>query len=117
MMASMAPGFPHPAAVQQHPGVPPGHPMAPGMQHNPSQPGAPTPGIPQHMAPHMAVSGPGGVQVNPAALMAAGIPPGGPNAHALQHLNPAQQMFQQQQAAMAAGQQFARMLCTDPFIS
>ena len=98
--------------MQQHPGVPPGHPMAPGMQHNPSQPGAPAGGMPQHMA-HMAVSGPG-VQVNPAALMAAGMPQGGPNAHALQHLNPAQQMFQQQQAAIA-NQQFARACGPTPF--
>ncbi|KAG4222973.1 hypothetical protein PC116_g28554 [Phytophthora cactorum] len=85
--------------MQQHPGAHPGHPMgAPGMAHNPSQPGA-QPGIPPQMAAHMAVSGPGG-QVNPAAMMG-GIPPGaaGPNAHALQHLNPQQQqqMFQQQQ--------------------
>jgi hypothetical protein len=42
------------------------------------------------------VSAPG-AQVNPALM--GGMPPGAnPNAHALQHLNPAQQqMFQQQQ--------------------
>ncbi len=91
MMASMAPGF-HPS-MQQHPGVHPGHPMAaPGMAHNPSQPGA-QPGMPPQMAAHMAASGPGG-QVNPVAMMG-GMPQGaGPNAHALQHLNP--QMFAQQ---------------------
>jgi len=81
--------------MQQHPG----HPMAQGMAHNPSQPGA-QPGMPQHLAHMGGVSGPGG-QVNAAALMG-GMPAGvgGPNAHALQHLNP--QMFQQQQQ-----QQFA----------
>ncbi|RYP51091.1 hypothetical protein DL768_003497 [Monosporascus sp. mg162] len=94
MMQAMPGGF-HPGAMQQHPGVPPGHPMAPGMAHNPSQPGA-QPGMPQQMAAaHMGVSGPGG-QVNPAALMGGGMAPGaGPNAHAMHHLNP--QMFQQQQ--------------------
>jgi hypothetical protein len=92
MMASMGPGF-HPS-MQQHPVVHPGHAIAaPGMAHNPSQPGA-QPGIPPQMAAHMAASGPGG-QVNPAAMMG-GMPQTavGPNAHALQHLNP--QMFQQQ---------------------
>ncbi|RYP19673.1 hypothetical protein DL767_009607 [Monosporascus sp. MG133] len=94
MMQAMPGGF-HPGAMQQHPGVPPGHPMAPGMAHNPSQPGA-QPGMPQQMAAaHMGVSGPGG-QVNPAALMGGGMAPGaGPNAHAMHHLSP--QMFQQQQ--------------------
>jgi hypothetical protein len=98
MMQAMPGGF-HPGQMQQHPGVPAGHPMAPGMAHNPSQPGA-QPGMPHQMAAHMAVSGPGG-QVNPAGLMG-GMPPGAgaPNAHAMQHLNP--QMFQQQQ-------QYARM--------
>ncbi|KAI1397473.1 LIM-domain binding protein-domain-containing protein [Hypoxylon fuscum] len=94
MMASIGPGGFHPGMQAQHPGVHPGHPMgAPGMAHNPSQPGA-QPGMPPQMA-HMAVSGPGG-QVNP-AMMAGGMPPGagGPNAHALQHLSP--QMFQNQQ--------------------
>ncbi|KAI0483955.1 LIM-domain binding protein-domain-containing protein [Xylariaceae sp. FL0804] len=87
--------------MQQHPGGHPGHPMgAPGMVHNPSQPGA-QPGMPPQMAAHMAVSGPGG-QVNPALM--GGMPPGagGPNAHAMQHLNPqAFQQQQQQQYAMA----------------
>ncbi|OLN86198.1 Transcriptional activator ptaB [Colletotrichum chlorophyti] len=70
--------------------------MAQGMPHNPSQQGPPGGGMPHQM--HMAVSGPGG-QVNPNQLMG-GMPPGagGPNAHALQHLNPAQNpMFQQNQ--------------------
>ena len=93
-MMAMPGGF-HPGGMQQHPGVPPGHHMAaPGMAHNPSQPGA-QPGMPQQMAAHMAASGPGG-QVNPAAMMGGGMAPGaGPNAHAMHHLNP--QMFQQQQ--------------------
>lgn len=76
---------------------------APGMAHNPSQPGAQQ-GMPPQMAAHMAVSGPGG-QVNPAAMMGA-MPPGavGPNAHALQHLNPQQQqqIYQQQQQQFAS---------------
>jgi hypothetical protein len=98
-MASMGPSFsPHPGAMQQHPGAPPGHPMAPGMAHNPSQPGAAPGGMPHQLVGHMGVSAPGG-QMNPAALMG-GMPPGagGPNAHAMQHLNPAAQaqMFQAQ---------------------
>lgn len=94
MMASMQvpQNFPHPGGMQ-HPGVPPGHHMAPGMAHNPSQPGS-QPGIPHHLAHQMAASGAGG-QVNP-ALMGAGMPPGA-NAHAMQHLNPnVQHMFPQQ---------------------
>ena len=73
--------------------------MAPGMVHNPSQPGAPGGGMPHQLA-HMGVSG-AGQQINAAALMG-GVPPGagGPNVHALQHLNPNQaQLFQQQQFA------------------
>ncbi|KAI0466076.1 hypothetical protein F4859DRAFT_336890 [Xylaria cf. heliscus] len=97
MMASIGPGF-HPG-MPQHPVVHPGHAIgAPGMAHTPSQPGAQQ-GIPPQMAAHLAASGPGG-QINPSAMMG-GMPQGaaGPNAHALQHLNP--QMFQQQQHYMA----------------
>lgn len=98
-MASMGPSFsPHPGGMQQHPGAPPGHPMAPGMAHNPSQPGSTPGGMPHQLVGHMGVSGPG-PQMNAAALMA-GMPPGAgnPNAHAMQHLSPAQaQMFHQQQ--------------------
>jgi len=86
MMASLGPTGFHPA-MQSHP-VHPGHPMgAPVMAHNPSQPGA-QPGIPQ-MA-HMGVSG----QVTPGMLVGAPQGAAGPNAHALQHLNPG--MFPQQ---------------------
>ncbi|PQE17357.1 Topoisomerase II-associated PAT1 protein [Rutstroemia sp. NJR-2017a BVV2] len=83
----------------QHPGVPQGH-MA-GMPHNPGHQGQPGQGMPQQM--HMGVSAPGGPQVSQAGAMMAGMPPGagGPNAHALQHLNPNQQaLYQQQQQAM-----------------
>lgn len=95
----MGPSFPpHPAAgMQQHPGAPT-HPMgAPGMIHNPSQPGAQQGGMPHQLVPHMGASAAGG-QLNPGAMMG-GMPPGAgvPNAHAMQHLNPAQaQMFQPQ---------------------
>ncbi|KAI8252524.1 hypothetical protein K4K56_008968 [Colletotrichum sp. SAR 10_98] len=88
--------------------------MGPGMPHNPNQQGPPGGGMPHQM--HMAVSGPGG-QVNPNQLMG-GMPPGagGPNAHALQHLNPQNPMFQQNQfaqnfnnpAAMAHATQMAQ---------
>lgn len=69
-----------------------GH-MAPGMAHNPSQPGA-QPGMAPQMAGHM-VSAPGG-QPNPAAFMA-GMHP---NQHgqAMQHMNPQFLQQQQQQA-------------------
>jgi hypothetical protein len=55
--------------------------------------------MPHQFGGQVAVSGPGG-QVNPA--MMGGMPPGAnPNAHAIQHLSPAQQqMFQQQQQQM-----------------
>ncbi|KAJ4162346.1 hypothetical protein NW754_013779 [Fusarium falciforme] len=94
MATSMGPNFSgHPAGMG-HPGVA-GHPMGPGMPHNPGQQGAPNAGIPHQFGGPM-VSAPG-AQVNPALM--GGMPPGAnPNAHALQHLNPAQQqMFQQQQ--------------------
>lgn len=90
----MPQGFaPHPGGMQQpHPGVPPGHHMAPGMAHNPSQPGSQPGGIPAHLAQQMGVSAPGG-QVNPSLMGMHGAP----NAHAMQHLNPqVQHMFGQQ---------------------
>ncbi|VBB77151.1 Putative protein of unknown function [Podospora comata] len=99
MMAFQA----HPGGMQQHPGAPPGHPMAPGMAHNPSQPGATQAGIPHNMMGHMGVSGPG-PQMNAAALMGGGMPPGAghPGPHGMPHLSPAQaQLYQQQQ--MSAG--------------
>jgi hypothetical protein len=96
MMTSMGPAFTgHPGAMQQHPGVP-GHPMAPGMAQHPSQQGAPGGAMQHQLAAHMGVSQPG-AQMN----VMAGMPPGagGPNAHAMQHLNPQAQMFPQQQFA------------------
>jgi hypothetical protein len=102
MMTSLAQSYsPHPGGIQQHPGVPQGHPMA-GVPHNPGQQVPGQPGMPQQM--HMGVSGPGGPQVSQAGAMMGGMPPGagGPSAHALQHLNPGQaqqaqaQMYQQQ---------------------
>ena len=96
-MASMGPGFGHPN-MQGHPGVPGGHPMGPGMPHNPGQQGGPGGGMPPQLGAHMGVSGAPANQV-PTSLMGS-MPPvtGGPNAHALQHLNPSQaQMFPQQQ--------------------
>src|SRR2546421_1950852 len=44
MMAQQYSG--HPAGIQQHPGVPPGHPMAPGHPQHPGQPGGGQPGAP-----------------------------------------------------------------------
>lgn len=91
MMTSLAQNF-QPGGIQQHPGVPPGHPMA--GPHNPQQMQG---GMPPQM--HMGVSGPG-PQVSQGAMMG-GMPPGvgGPSAHAMQHLNPNQQaQFMQQQA-------------------
>lgn len=70
--------------------------MAPGMAHNPSQPGA-QPGMPPQMAGHGMVSAPGG-QPNPAAFMG-GMQPQNAQAHALQHLNPNQQFQLQHQMA------------------
>jgi hypothetical protein len=79
--------------------------MAPGMAHNPSQPGAAPGGIPHHLVGHMGVSGPGS-QMNAAALMG-GMQPGALNAHAaMQHLSPAQaQMFHHPQM---------NQMCTSP---
>lgn len=99
------PYSPHPAGLQQHPGMAQGHPMAAG---HPQQGGQPGTGMPQM---HMGVSGPGGPQVSQAGAMLGVMPPGaggpgGPSAHALQHLNPNQAaMYQQQQ------QQQAQMAC------
>lgn len=98
MMAQ--PSFsPHPQGMQ-HAGVAQGHPMGPG---HPQQVGG-QPGMPTQM--HMGVSG-AGPQVTQAGAMMGVMPPGvsgavGPNAHALQHLNPnqAQAQIYQQQAQM-----------------
>jgi hypothetical protein len=86
--------------MQQHPGAPQGHQMA-GMPHNPGQQMPGQPGMNLQM--HMGVSG-AGPQVSQAGAMMGGMPPGAgvPSAHALQHLNPAQnqqaQLYQQQMA-------------------
>ena len=98
-MAQGTQGF-HPG-MQQHM-VHPGHPMAPGMAHNGSQPGT-QPGMPPQMASHM-VSAPGG-QMNAAAFMG-GVPPGNAQAHALQHLNPQMLQHQQQLASTSASHSF-----------
>ena len=105
MMASVAqPYSPHPGALQQHPGMAPGHPMA----GHPQQGVQPSPGMTQQGFPMaVGVSGPGVPQVSQPGAMMGGMPPGisGPatNAMALQHLNPAlyQQQQQQQQQQMA----------------
>ncbi|PCD28233.1 hypothetical protein FGRA07_03372 [Fusarium graminearum] len=94
MATSMGPNFSgHPAGMG-HPGVA-GHPMGPGgMPHNQGQQGGPG-GMPHQFGGPMVSAQ--GAQVNPALM--GGMPPGAnPNAHALQHLNPAaqQQMIQQQ---------------------
>jgi hypothetical protein len=91
----MGPNFSgHPAGMG-HPGVA-GHPMGPGgMPHNQGQQGGPGGGMPHQFGGPMVSAQ--GAQVNPALM--GGMPPGAnPNAHALQHLNPAtqQQMIQQQ---------------------
>lgn len=96
--------FPAHQGMPQHPGVPPGHPMAQ-AQH----PGMVQPGMVQHM--HPGVSAAGGPQVSQPGPMMAGMPPGAttgpggpvPNAHALQHLNPAAQahLLQQQPYGMS----------------
>ncbi|KAE8319287.1 LIM-domain binding protein-domain-containing protein [Aspergillus transmontanensis] len=102
----MAQPFPAHQGIPQHPGIPPGHPLAPG-QHPNAHPGA---GMVQQV--HPGVSAPGGPQVTQGGPMMGGMPPGagttapgGPvQAHALSHLNPAQaHLFQQPHFA----QQFA----------
>lgn len=94
----MAQPFPAHQGIPQHPGLPPGHQMAPGQ--HPGHPGA---GMMQQM--HPGVSAPGGPQVSQAGAMM-GMPPGAvttgpggpvPNAHALSHLGPQAHLFQQQQ--------------------
>lgn len=94
----MAQPFPAHQGIPQHPGIPPGHPLAPG-QHPNAHPGA---GMVQQV--HPGVSAPGGPQVTQGGPMMGGMPPGagttapgGPvQAHALSHLNPAQaHLFQQ----------------------
>ena len=79
--------------------------MAPGMAHNPSQPGGAPGGMPHQLVGHMGVSGPG-AQIN-AALMAQ-MPPGAgnPNAHAMSHLTPQQAHMYQQQQQMNMGSMF-----------
>ena len=67
MMTSLAQSYsPHPGGIQQHPGVPQGHPMA-GVPHNQGQQVPGQPGMPQQM--HMGVSGLEGPQVSQAGAM------------------------------------------------
>ena len=116
MMASLAQNF-QPGGIQQHPGVPQGHPM--GVPHNPNQQ-LQGPGMPQQM--HMGVSGPGPQVSQPGAMMG-GMPQGvgGPSAHALQHLNPGQaqqaqaHIYQQQQMCMYTSSCMAAFYMGLPF--
>jgi hypothetical protein len=80
----------HPAAMQQqHPGMPHGQPMGPGQVH-PQSMGQPMmhPGVSAAGGPHVTQGG-------PMMAMQPGMGPGGPNAHAMSHLNPGAQMAQQ----------------------
>lgn len=100
----MAQPFPAHQGIPQHPGLPPGHPMAHAQHPNAVHPGA---GMVQQV--HPGVSGPGAPQVTQAGPMMGGMPPGAattgpggpvPNAHALSHLGPTQaHIFQQPQFA------------------
>lgn len=100
----MAQPFPAHQGIPQHPGLPPGHPMAHAQHPNAVHPGA---GMVQQV--HPGVSAPGGPQVSQAGPMMGGMPPGAgttgpagpvPSAHALSHLGPAQaHLFQQPQFA------------------
>lgn len=97
--------FPAHQGMPQHPGLPPGHhPMAQAQHPNM---GVQAPGMVQQMHPGVSAAGP---QVSQPGPMMGGMPPGattgpgGPvaNAHALQHLNPAQaHILQQQQYGMS----------------
>lgn len=97
--------FPAHQGIPQHPGLPPGHhPMAQAQHPNM---GVQAPGMVQQMHPGVSAAGP---QVSQPGPMMGGMPPGattgpgGPvaNAHALQHLNPAQaHILQQQQYGMS----------------
>ncbi len=96
MMAAHATGL-------QHSGMPYGQAMGPGHAQAGGQP------MGQPLQMHPGVSGPNGPHVTQGAPMmggmqaAAGRPgPGGPNAHALSHLTPQGQMFQQQHAMQQA---------------
>lgn len=90
-----------------NPGMPPqgmAHPMVPGPPHGP-------PGMAQMQMGHPGVSGPNG-PVSQAGPMMGGGMPGGPNPHAMSHLQPQQQqMFaqnpqQQGQPAMSKTRRF-----------
>ncbi|RKF84007.1 Transcriptional activator ptaB [Golovinomyces cichoracearum] len=96
MMASLAQAYPpHQGGMPQHTGISQGHPMS----HNPSHPGQSGSGLPQQL--HMGISAPGPPVTQGQAMMAGMSPgPGGPSAHALQHLSPGQQQQAQAQAQM-----------------
>ena len=89
-----------------HPGLTPGHPMAPGQHPGAAHIAGQPPGGGMVQPVHPGVSAPGVPQVSQAGAMMPGMPPvvgttgpGGhiPNAHALSHLNPAQQQILHQQ--------------------
>lgn len=102
--------FPAHQGIPQHPGLPPGHPMAQAQHPNAAHMGVQGPGAGMVQQIHPGVSAAAGPQVSQPGPMMAGMPPGAgttgpggpvPNAHALSHLNPAQaqHLFQQQQFA------------------
>lgn len=101
----------HPGAVQ-HNGMPYAQPMGPGH--------APGPG--QHMGQplqmHPGAAGPNGPHVSQAGPMmagmqagAAGPAAGGPNAHALSHLTPQTQMYQQHPSMQQASKFKVSIFC------
>jgi hypothetical protein len=106
----MAQPFPaHQVGMAHHPGLPPGHAMAPGQHPTPAHLGGQAPGAGMVQQLHPGVSAPGGPQATQAGPMMVGMPPvvgttgpgaPGPSAHALSHLGP-HQIFQQQQQQLA----------------
>ena len=85
--------------------------MGQGLPGNPGMPGGQPMGVSMNQQMHPGAAGPGGMQVTQGGPMGGGmmpgVPPGvsggGPNAHALSHLNPhgAAMMAQQQQMQQA----------------
>ncbi|WEW57205.1 hypothetical protein PRK78_002667 [Emydomyces testavorans] len=110
----MAQPFPaHQVGMAHHPGLAPGHPMAPGQHPNAAHLAAQPPGAGMVQPLHPGVSAPGGPQGTQATPMAGAMPqvvgttgPGGPgpSAHALSHLGPthSHQMFQHPQLAQSS---------------
>lgn len=107
-MSIQQPFAPQPGGMV-HPGMPPGHQMAPGQPGHPGhmvgQPGGMMQGMHPGVSGPQVTQGPGVTGMPQGVGMGTGV--GVPSAHAMSHLGPSQAQFIHQQQNMAANCKFS----------